>query len=235
MNGSTSELKNTVKSYGSTLGASLLGIASMERFSDCPAGFGPSDIMPQARAVVVMAKPIPRELIINDYRLTAYSQVHKTVLGLLDTIAYQMACFIEEKGYRAYPVPADDPYTSWDEENQHGNGDLSHRHAAVAAGLGVLGKNTQLITPQYGNRVDLVSVITDMVLEPDPLVGEKLCPDACRLCLDACPVGALDGRSVVQKLCRKQCVVNLPRGFSVYGCWECRRVCPVGMKTPPNI
>jgi epoxyqueuosine reductase QueG len=108
-------------------------------------------------------------------------------------------------------------------------GDLSHKHAARAAGLGVLGKNSLLITPQYGNRVHLVSVITDLDLEPDPLVEEELCPPNCRLCLDACPAGALKGdRVVVQKLCREIIGKTLPKGYWVYHCWECRRSCPAG-------
>ncbi|HUW63516.1 MAG TPA: hypothetical protein VMW83_02285 [Spirochaetia bacterium] len=101
-------------------------------------------------------------------------------------------------------------------------GDLSHKHAARAAGLGVLGRNSLLITPQYGNRVDLVSVITDLDLEPDSLPH-------CRLCLDACPAGALKGNQVVvQKPCREIIGKTLPKGYWVTACWECRKVCPAG-------
>ncbi|NPV69214.1 MAG: hypothetical protein HPY55_01035 [Firmicutes bacterium] len=52
------------------------------------------------------------------------------------------------------------------------------------------GKNSLGITPKYGNRVDLVSIITGLPLEPDPLCEEDLCPEKCWLCLEACAAGA---------------------------------------------
>ncbi len=57
--------------------------------------------------------------------------------------------------------------------------------------MGVMGRNTLLITPQHGNRVHLVSVITDLELKPDQPLAWNPCPDGCRLCLEACPVGAI--------------------------------------------
>ncbi|MGE5405981.1 MAG: epoxyqueuosine reductase [Candidatus Saccharibacteria bacterium] len=225
------DLKNKIKAIAMNLGADLVGIASVERFAGAPEGFHPTDIVPQAKTVVVLAKVFPKEVLINKRRLTAYKSAFDGLVSKLDSIALNLANYIEELGFKAYPVPTDDPYTSWDEETLHGRGDLSHRHAAVAAGLGVMGKNTLLITPQYGNRVYLTSIITNLDIEADPLLELNLCPEDCRICLDACPAGALDGQTVVQKLCRPQMSTKLPRGFSVYGCWECRRVCPVGNRS----
>ncbi|MGE5417927.1 MAG: epoxyqueuosine reductase [Acidobacteriota bacterium] len=221
-------LRNQIKDNARNLGADLVGVASVDRFADAPNGFHPTDIMPQAKTVIVLAKAFPKEVLINKRRLTSYTNVFGGLVARLDSIALEIANYIEELGFRAYPVPTDDPYTSWDEENLHGRGDLSHRHAAVAAGLGILGKNTLLVTPQYGNRVYLTSIITNLEIEPDSLLEGGLCPEECRICLDACPAGALDGTTVIQKLCRPQMSATLPRGFKIYACWECRRVCPVG-------
>lgn len=66
------------------------------------------------------------------------------------------------------------PYFHWDEGTHYAAGDLSHKHAAVVAGLGVLGKNTLLITPQFGNRVNLVSIVTDLEIEPDAVLTDEL-------------------------------------------------------------
>jgi epoxyqueuosine reductase len=69
------------------------------------------------------------------------------VYGQLDVLAYHVALFLESKGGRAVPVPADEPYRYWEADRSYGRGDLSHKHAAQAAGLGRLGKNSILITP----------------------------------------------------------------------------------------
>lgn len=210
-------------------GADLCGVATASSLEGAPTGHRPTDIMPGAKSVIVLAKRLPLEAITNRHLLTMYTRACSTSMMMLDTIALHLACWLEDQGGRAVAIPADDPYTSWDEENMRGMGDLSHRHAAVAAGLGQLGKNSLLLTPQYGNRVHLVTVLTDLYLEPDLPPNEALCPAECRICLDLCPTGALDGnQQVVQKLCRPQIDKKLPRGYSVYGCWECRRACPVG-------
>ncbi|NPV93163.1 MAG: epoxyqueuosine reductase [Firmicutes bacterium] len=219
--------KAELKEHARRLGADLVGIAPMERFAPAPDGYKPTDFMPSARSVVVMARKLPEAALESRHRFTVYTMVNIDTLKRMDHLALDLANFIESRGGRALPIPADEPYTYWDEENRRGMGELSHRHAAAAAGLGVLGRNTLLITPQYGNRVLLVSVVTDREIEPDPLVTLELCPAKCRLCLDACPAGALDGGpSVAQKKCREVCQSKVSKGHSVYSCWECRRVCP---------
>lgn len=224
------ELKEEIKAAALIKGADLVGVATVDRFAEAPPGFHPTDIMPAARTVLVMACKIPDRLVCGCLP-TALTNAYQTLHRRLDDIACSLAVLVERKGGQALPIPADDPYMFWDAENRRGMGDLSHKHAARAAGLGILGKNSLLITPQHGNRVHLVSVITDLDLEPDPLVEEDLCPPGCRLCLDACPSGALqDGQLVVQKLCREVIGKTLPKGYWVYNCWECRKVCPAGNK-----
>lgn len=223
------DLKAQLGQQCKTWGVDLYGIAAANSLSSAPEGFRPLDLMPKAKSVVVLAKQIPKETVINQRRLSTYARSCTTSMAMLDTAALQAACWLELQGGRALAIAADDPYTAWDEAMQHGMGDLSHRHAAVAAGLGRLGKNSLLVTPQYGNRVHLVSVLTDLVLEPDQPIPGDPCPPDCHLCTEVCPAGAInDNRTVTQNLCRPQINHTLPRGYSVYGCWECRRVCPLG-------
>ena len=224
-------LKKEIKAIALSMGADLVGVASLERFNGAPLGFNPADIMPRAKTVVVMAKKMPDQLVYGELA-TAYTNTFQALIRKLDEIACDLAVFLEKRGGRAMPIPADDPCTYWDAKNCRGMGDLSHKHAAQAAGVGILGKNSLLITPQFGNRVHLVSVITDLDLEPDPLVEDDLCPQKCRLCLDACPPGALKGGQVViQKPCREFVGKTLPNGNWVYACWECRKVCPASKKS----
>src|SRR5256714_11909229 len=64
------------------------------------------------------------------------------------------------------------------------------REAAARSGVGFYGKNTLLITRRHGSWVVLGTLVTDAELEPTaPL---DLDCGSCRLCIDACPTGALD-------------------------------------------
>jgi epoxyqueuosine reductase QueG len=237
-------LADKIRDFALARGADLVGFAAAADFGDAPSGFGPQDIMPQAKRVVVLARALPRGAVTSGNQ-AVYTAHHLSNVKHLDELARAVAVFIEEQGITAMPVPADDPYFHWEEDRKHGMGIFSHRHAAVKAGLGVIGKNALLITPQYGNRVELVSILTDMLFPPPaPAAGPcpptlasaltggrpavaRLCPPACRLCLDACPVGALAGDCTVEQLkCRSNLSVKSPRGHSLVKCWQCRAVCP---------
>jgi epoxyqueuosine reductase len=62
---------------------------------------------------------------------------------------------------------------------------FSHRYGAVAAGLGTLGWSGNVLHPKWGARVLYNTVITDAVLEPDPMLEEQSC-DGCRICTRVC-------------------------------------------------
>jgi len=223
-------LKNKTKKFALSKGADLVGIASVSRFDGAPDGHKPEDILPDAKTVIVLAKRIPNGVIM-DGPATSYHNMMIIFYDQLDLIAHEMAIYIEQQGGVAIPVPSDDPYYDWNPDKVHGRGDLSHKHAAQAAGLGKLGKNSLLITPEFGNRVQLVSVVTNLNLEPDPLVEDGLCPSKCIICIESCPVKAItNGQQVNQRVCRSHMFLKLPKGQIIYGCRECRKVCPVGIK-----
>ncbi|MFQ6082265.1 MAG: epoxyqueuosine reductase [Candidatus Aminicenantia bacterium] len=227
-----SDFKNELKNFAFNKGADLVGVASKERFEGAPKEHKPEDILSKAKSVVVCAKKIP-EGILNGIP-TSYQKTMDTVHFQLDLLAYEIAVFLEQKGGIAIPVPSDDPYWDWDPENIRGRGDLSHRHAAQAAGLGRLGKNSLLISPKFGNRVHLVSIVTNFDLMPDPLIEEDLCPESCFLCIKACLAKAIEeGPRINQKKCRAvmfQKIVSGTTEAMIEKCWECRKVCRVGIK-----
>lgn len=103
----------------------------------------------------------------------------------LDDISFQLSYRMEEEGYTAVPIPSSEPYEYWDSERRHGRGIVSLKHAGQLAGIGCIGKNTLLVNNRYGNRLWLGAVISDAVLEPDG-PAENLCPESCRICIDAC-------------------------------------------------
>jgi epoxyqueuosine reductase len=108
------------------------------------------------------------------------------------------------------------------------------REGAARAGIGFYGKNTLLITRRFGSWVVLGTLVTDVQVEASrPL--ELDCGE-CRLCIDACPTGALDEPGVLDSTrCLSywtQAPAAIPQeyrpelGSHVYGCDICQDVCP---------
>jgi epoxyqueuosine reductase len=214
-----------VKSLTLELGADQCGIAGVDRFAGAPEGFRPRDIYSRCRSVVVFLKKMPGESMFAENPVV-YSHTANLIYRILDAIGLNLCSRLEDLKVSAVLVPCDDPYIYWDAARMHGMGILSMRHAARNAGLGILGRNTLLINPEFGNRVYIGAILVAEEMDPDPLITGLTCPPGCRICLDACPVQALDGVTVNQMLCRKQSCLHLERGWDIYGCTSCRKVCP---------
>ena len=207
------------------LGADKCGIASSDRFSSAPIGFRPTDIWSKCKSIVVFLKKLPSEVILAENPVT-YSHTACLVYSALDQIGMKLCSELEHLNIKTVPVPTDVPYLYWNQENMHGMGIISLRHTAFYAGLGILGRNTLLINREFGNMVYIGAVLIDIDAEPDPIVNDFTCPSDCTLCLDACPIQALNGVTVNQKLCREISCPQHPRGWDIYSCNECRKVCP---------
>src|SRR5207253_7971842 len=70
-------------------------------------------------------------------------------------------------------------------------GPLLERDLAERAGLGFIGKHTNLISRRLGNWIFLAEIITTLDLEPDPPEANRC--GTCARCLDACPTRAITG------------------------------------------
>ncbi|MEO0071145.1 MAG: reductive dehalogenase domain-containing protein [candidate division WOR-3 bacterium] len=158
---------------------------------------------------------------ITDHPNQLYEHHYRQVNFALDRVALEVANRLQQSGYRALPVPASQ-IVDW--QNQRGH--LSHKRIAIASGLGWLGRNNLLVTPEFGAQVRLVTVLTDFPLEPGaPLSGNC---GTCRGCIPACPAKAIkesakdfDFRACFEKLKEFQRL----RYVNQFICGICVRVC----------
>ncbi len=214
-----------VKRIAGELGAEQCGIAACDRFAKAPDGYKPGDIFPACQSTIVLLTSMPQD-ILSAPNPIPYTHTMLLLYAELDRLALALTRRLACHGIRAVPLPANSPYLSWNAETTRGQGILSMRHAAVAAGLGVLGKNTLLLNREVGNMAYIGAVLADAPLESDPLVTDFACPTRCTMCLDSCPQRALDGSTVDQQLCRRVSLGKTARGFDLYLCSRCRQACP---------
>jgi epoxyqueuosine reductase len=249
----TSEVKEAVLG----LGASLVGIAGADRFDGAPKGHRPEDLLPGARAVVVMGVQV-LESISGWNRLFRASEIYETeeqriaiaerhfygrsgyetINIFLEQLGLRTALHLEGRGHRSMYFPATFAHHAPIMEKIPGyHAPFSHRHAAVRAGLGEFGLNNLVLTRRFGPRVRFMSVITGAPLAADPLPSEKLCLGAsCRLCVEACAVHALRpiaGRDDASVWLDMPTAVDKPACYFKHDrgadCWGfCMDVCPVG-------
>jgi epoxyqueuosine reductase len=253
-------LARLVKSKASTLGFDLAGIASAEPFDDdlqhtldwierglhatmawitperTTRACHPDDLLPGARSIVVVgasyvteesspAKAVPRGVVARYARGADY---HDVMRARLD----DLAAYVREIG-------GDGMQT----RSFVDSSPLPERAAAIRAGLGFVGKNTNLLTAGVGSWVLLGAVMTDLALASDPPVDRDC--GRCRLCLDACPTDAFPEPFVLDA---NRCISYLtiehrgaiPRdlrtglGNRVFGCDVCQDVCPWNRARRPS-
>jgi epoxyqueuosine reductase len=189
-----------IKQKAAEFGADICGIADGAAMNANPPDPAdprrPSDITDyDADRVIVIGQRVS----LGATRIASATDRHKyvndelTIAGL-EEVAIDMARWLEDQGYPALIVPPThvDPWRYEGDPHLHQKLPLSLDHGAVEAGLGTLGLNLQLITPQYGPRVILAAVLSSVPVTADPRMATPLClgPE-CGRCLSACPGDAV--------------------------------------------
>lgn len=126
------------------------------------------------------------------------------------------------------------------------SGPVMEKAWAQQAGLGWIGKHSNLVSAQYGSWLLLGEILTTLELEPDE-PGTDLC-GSCTLCIRACPTGAItepyvvdarkcisyltielrgDGHHIPDELARKT-------GNRIFGCDDCLDACPYNVNASPT-
>lgn len=207
------------------LGASLIGFGDLSYISHN------SNNMNYGISIAVKLNPKVIEGINNGATREYYDEYNK-INKILDNIADYCVRFINERGYNAIGqtstyITSDDNLTT----------PIPHKTVATRAGLGWIGKNALLITPEYGSAIRLTSVITDMPLNAHNSINESKC-GTCNKCKSTCPAEAIKGNlwnvtSKREELIDPYKCRNTARklfkdkvGIEITLCGKCIEVCP---------
>lgn len=184
-----------VKARARELGADLVGIADGATLDENPPPSNPgrpSDVtIHDSKRIIVLAKRLNH----GSARITTWSDRTKfyndeLALTELEEISLDLVYWLEDRGHPAIIIPPThvDPWKYGNRPNQHMTTLISLPHAAVEAGLGTLGLNLQLLTPEFGPRVVLTAILCSAELVCDRRLENSLChgPE-CGRCLKACP------------------------------------------------
>jgi epoxyqueuosine reductase QueG len=229
-------LTNSIKSKAKQLGADLIGVADIESLKGLTVH--PADLLEPFTSAVAIAAQLPAAAFeeIIDRPTPIYKSIYMTANSILDQIAFRVSLILQKAGYYSLPIPASQVV---DKENWHGA--ISHKAVARVAGIGWQGKNLLLITPEYGSRVRLVTVLTEAPLKADEPVANRC--GKCTLCRDACPAKAIRGVRTETHYQTREEALNFSRCVEkVFGefaklpgigsaiCGICIKVCPFSRK-----
>ena len=195
----------------------------------------PEKLLPKAKTVIALAvnyyrKQEPLKKGYGRVARYAYGRDYHKIIGKWKE---QMQEYVQELAEKANQKAYVD------------TGPVLERTLAQQAGLGEIGKNSCLITKEFGSWVFLAEIITTLDLLPnEKAVAEdknnpfSICGD-CTKCMDACPTGAIVAPGVIDS---SKCISYLtienkgeiPEEFQqaikmtkrIYGCDICQEVCP---------
>jgi len=164
-------------------------------------------------------------------------RLNEDTLSQLMKLQKRAVRFLKSRGYRTLAIPPDS-------DRQKGTfisklySLFTHKMAATSAGIGWIGKNGLLISPDYGPRLSLVTVLTDAPLEPDWPMERSLCGD-CTLCVQYCPSQAITGAEwsrsspfvelVKLSVCRSHKATKRATDGKP-NCGLCINICPYGRR-----
>lgn len=161
-----------------------------------------TDHLPGAQSVIVLGLHYP-DSAIDTAKVTPaettgpFAFVQYETLRLLHDTGSRIIKRLNDAGYRA--VMTDDlTGTASHVNNPRGMiPDMrSNRFAALLSGVAYIGAHGYPITEEFGVRQRFLTIVTDYPLPNDPLYqGDIACRDCSKLCIEACPTHALDGKT----------------------------------------
>ena len=238
-------LTGELKEFATKEGVDLVGITTVDNW-EAPQGHRPIDYLKGAKSVVVLGMRM-LDSVMDSERHRPMMHDAMMLDSMMDQLCYKVGRFLSGKGYLAYPMDDHFPMgmvnqgyrtTPWFEDfertpayEKHVSGEVSFKYAASRAGLGVYGRSSLIITPQFGPRVRFGLVLTDAPLEADQPPRMDFCT-GCQVCMKLCPGKAITEKGHDRVKCFRS---ELETGVTALGvsfrfcpayCW---RKCPVGV------
>ncbi len=241
-------LTQNLKKEAKKAGFAVVGISNPDRLCDLPYGNidyvgvlkTPEEELPKVRSVILMgiyAWDAAFNIVADSSNLHFNKkrkpkvplQSFQLYYQIVRSKAWTIAHYLQKRGFDSIPSV-----------------DIPLKTAAVRCGLGYQGKSTLLVTPTYGPRVRLVSVLTTAELDTDEPYKEDLCKD-CERCILACPTKAIEPYKVKVNRCMvyssenarstdvpdeirelEKRLTNRPTPNSFIDCTRCLEACPIG-------
>jgi ferredoxin len=183
-------LEEKVRSRVLDLDADFVGIAPRSRFDGAPEHSDPQKVLPNFHSVIAFGIAMNRgalEAWFNKSNRRPLVLQNRLATEELDRISLHLSRWLERHGFKSVFVSQNLCFNTF-----RGRPDFSHKHAAMAAGLGRLGLSSNFVHTKFGAAVHLASVITEADLAPDPMIDDDHAPcHRCKICLEICPVQAI--------------------------------------------
>ena len=221
------DISNIIIEKARYFGATLAGIADTAALKQSPSHKNTNDIIwPETvRSVLVLALGHPE----TEPELDWWVEKRYNTKGnrIVMDIEDRLIVYLEnEHDIKAERIP----YSI-------SKGGIFFKDAAVIAGLGVMGKNNLVITPEHGPRVRFGALWIYEWLEPIGSKGFDPCAGCEMPCRTACPQEAFAGGLYHKARCKKQmgkdersAIKGILKGVEIKYCRECEFACPIGRK-----
>lgn len=186
--------------------------------------------------VVRLSDQVIHEIDVEAGPTHMYFHHYRTVNAFIDQATLKLCNALQQWGYLAMPIAASQTINK---DGWNYNGLFPHRTGATRSGLGWIGKNCCLITEDFGPRVRLGTVLTNMDFDYGTPIETSECGE-CNLCVKACPANALKGNSWHAGIERQElldpkiCSDHMRSKYQHIGrgavCGICIKSCPMGKK-----
>lgn len=182
---SGNNIKDKLRSVADSRGGKLFGVCRIDELRE---NLHPEirEVSAKLNSAISIGIPLSKSVLdtIKNRPNMLYKAHYQQVNHILNDISFIIVSKIIENGGEALPIPASQIL-----DQKMLRAHLSHREIAYKAGLGWRGRNNLLVAENYGSKVRLVTILTDLELEIDKPM-EHDCGD-CYNCLTVCPADAI--------------------------------------------